>query len=163
MTSTVQAKKVPPTKNLSLLLAINQYCIFHIERFFSPITFSLLYFIVVISTQIQLNCWAWLRIRKNLMYIYDVRNKCSHWFWFWTNCRQFLSIFPNLEVFFCGVFRVKTSHYCITLAKSFGIFNKASLILQNQNCGTTLVEKKEALLLFNLPFSMKKAILADLD
>ena len=54
-------------KNLSLLLTINEYCMFHIEAFFSPTTFSLLYFIVVISTQIELNCWAWSRIRENLM------------------------------------------------------------------------------------------------
>ena len=54
-------------KNLSLLLTINEYCMFHIEGFFSPTTFSLLYFIVVISTQIELNCWAWSRIQENLM------------------------------------------------------------------------------------------------
>ena len=29
-------------KNLSLLLTINEYCMFHIEAFFSPTTFSLL-------------------------------------------------------------------------------------------------------------------------
>ena len=54
-------------KNLSLLLTINEYCMFHIEAFFSPTTFSSLYFIVVISTQIELNCWAWSRIQENLM------------------------------------------------------------------------------------------------
>ena len=54
-------------KKLSLLLTINEYCMFHIEAFFSPTTFSLLCFMVVISTQIELNCWAWSRIQENLM------------------------------------------------------------------------------------------------